>query len=264
VIAERIDVGGVTFDALSELEAVERIVDRATAGDGGWVLTPNLDIVRQFNARPEIRTPFLTADLVLADGMPVIWASRAQGTPLPERVAGSSLIWSVSRRAAGAGLGVFLLGGNPGAADAASQRLREEIDGLDVVGTHCPPFGFEQDADALAQIDRQLDASRPAIAFVGLGFPKQEHLIQRLRARHPAIVFLGVGISLSFAAGELARAPRWMQAAGLEWVHRLVQEPGRLARRYLIDGLPFAAVLIGRAVMRRFAPRTVRPVLADA
>lgn len=240
----RIDVMGLPVDRVTEDEAVRAVVEPAAAGQGGWVITPNLDQLRRFTHEPALRPYFRAADLVVADGMPLVWATKLAGAPLPERVAGSDLIWSVSRAAADHSLPIFLLGGNPGAAEGAREVLQREIPALDVAGVRCPPHGFEHDRSELHAITAHLRSTRPAIVFVALGFPKQEALIARLRRTHPRMWFLGVGVSLSFVAGEIARAPAWMQKAGVEWAHRLVQEPRRLFRRYVRDGLPFAGRLL--------------------
>jgi N-acetylglucosaminyldiphosphoundecaprenol N-acetyl-beta-D-mannosaminyltransferase len=108
---------------------------------------------------------------------------------------------------------------------------------------HTPAFGFERDPSAVPAIRAELQAARPDIVYVALGFPKQERLIRAVRDVLPQAWFVGVGISFSFLAGDMPRAPDWMQRAGLEWAHRLAMEPRRLARRYLVDGLPFAARL---------------------
>jgi N-acetylglucosaminyldiphosphoundecaprenol N-acetyl-beta-D-mannosaminyltransferase len=242
---------GLTVHRLTEAQCVQRIIGAVAAGQGGWVLTPNLDILRQCRRQPELRAILERADLRVADGMPLIWASRLAGDPLPERVAGSSLILSLSRAAGQTGRSVYLLGGEPGTAEAAAEVLQERSPGLRIAGCHCPPFGFEHDPAQWDEMDRRLRASGPDIVFVGLGFPKQERLIQRLRPSLPEAWWLGVGISFSFLSGKVRRAPRWVQRAGLEWAHRLVQEPRRLFRRYLVHGLPFAAVLMGEALVRR-------------
>ena len=138
---------------------------------------------------------------------------------------------------------VFLLGGDPGTADAAADVLRTRYEGLDIVGTHCPPIGFEHHEQKTRRIIESIKQAQPDIVFVALGSPKQEQLIARLRHVMPTAWWVGVGISFSFVCGRVRRAPRWVQRLGLEWLHRLVQEPRRLMRRYLIDGLPFAARL---------------------
>lgn len=251
-IARRtVNLCGVRFDALTEAETVEVIADQAASGAGGWVVTPNLDILRRLTIDAGFRTLCERASLRVADGMPLVWAARVQGTPLPERVAGSNLISSVSSAAARRGLRIFLLGGDPGSAEAAAEVLRGRHPNLHIAGLHCPPYGFEQDGEAMALIERLLTSAQPDIVFVALGCPKQERLIDRLRPQFPQVWWLGVGISFSFLAGHVRRAPLWMQRCGLEWVHRLVQEPGRLARRYLIDDLPFAVRLFTSAIRTR-------------
>ena len=141
-------------------------------------------------------------------------------------------------------------------ADRAAAELRRAEPELVVAGTHCPPHGFEHDPERLAAVDAAVREAAPDIVFVALGFPKQERLILRLRAQHPGAWFVSVGASFAFVAGELARAPRWMQRGGLEWVHRLAHEPRRLARRYLVDGIPFLVrVLHASLRLRRPATR---------
>jgi N-acetylglucosaminyldiphosphoundecaprenol N-acetyl-beta-D-mannosaminyltransferase len=183
--------------------------------------------------------------------MPLIWASRLAGAELPERVAGSSLIWTLPERAARDGASVFLLGGNEGAADHAAEVLRERHPGLSIAGTLCPPFGFDHDEAQLDGIDAMLREARPDFVFVGLGFPKQERLIRRLRKVLPEAWFVSCGISFSFVSGEVRRAPTWVQRSGLEWLHRLFQEPKRLFRRYVVDGFPFLVRLLLNASRTR-------------
>ncbi len=235
---------GISIHALSERACVEHVFDELDAGRGGWIVTPNLDHLRRLTRDADFRSLCAGAELRVADGMPLLWAARLQGTPLPERVAGSNLIWSLSGRAAHAGRGVYLLGGDPGTAEEAARVLRQRFAALRIAGIHCPAPGFERDARALAEISAGLARSGADLVLVALGSPKQEQLIAQLRSQLPRAWWIGIGISFSFVAGRVARAPRWMQRLGLEWLHRLAQEPRRLARRYLVDGLPFAAALL--------------------
>lgn len=251
----RIDLLGAPIDALSEQEVVVHVFDRLNTGDGGWVITSNLDHLRRSRIDAEFRAMLNCADLVVADGMPLVWAARVAGAPLPERVAGSSLVSTLAQAAAEQDRSIFLLGGDPGAAQGAADHLRGAYPKLRIAGAHCPPVGFEKDSQQMQAILAALKNTQPDLIYVALGSPKQEHLIQRIRHELPQAWWLGVGISLSFLSGQVRRAPRWMQRLGLEWLHRLVQEPGRLVKRYLFQGLPFAMVLFGSCLLQRLGAK---------
>lgn len=248
---DRVDVMGLPVARVSETAAIRAVLQGLRARRGGWICPANLDVLRQVVAAPEIRSIVEQADLVVADGMPLVWASRLQRAPLPERVAGSSLIETLSGAAAPAGASIFLLGGDPGVAAAAGVRLAEANPGLRIAGTLCPPLGFERSAGELRRIRDALTRARPDVVFVALGFPKQERLILSLRPLLPDAWFVSCGISLSYVTGDVTRPPRWLQRLGGEWLYRLAQEPRRLGRRYLVDGLPFMGQLLASAVRHR-------------
>ncbi len=249
---------GVRILAVTEAQCVELILDALDEGRGGWVVTPNLDIIRQSVQQPQLAAMLARAEILVADGMPLIWASQVQNTPLPERVAGSNLISSLSAGAARRKRSLFLLGGDPGVdgapsvAEQASDILRSNNPELDIRGTYCPEFGFENDPAQMDAIVEAVKASGADIVFVALGFPKSERLTEKIRGALPNAWWIGVGISFSFLSGNVKRAPLWMQRAGLEWVHRLQQEPGRLAKRYLVHDIPFAVRLFASATRGRF------------
>ena len=136
-------------------------------------------------------------------------------------------------------------------AERAAAALAASCPGLQIAGHHAPAFGFERDPALHAETLMRVVETKPDFVFVGLGFPKQERLIAYLRNELPRAWFLGVGFSLSFVAGHSARAPSWMSRLGLEWLHRLAQEPRRLARRYLVEDIPFALRLFGAALRAR-------------
>lgn len=251
----RVRLMGMPVDGVSQTEAIDHILKTLDSGRGGWVITPNLDQLRQYHRHPDLRGMYERAELVLADGMPLLGAAWIAGTPLPERVAGSELIYTLTAAAARAGRSVFLLGGNLGAAEGAATKLVELNPGLKIAGTHFPPLGFEKDASQMAAMIEALSISRPDIVFVGLGFPKQERLIEILREKFPATWFLGVGISFSFVAGQIKRAPKWVQKICCEWFHRMMQEPRRLFVRYVVNDLPFAVRLFGTSIWRRLKMR---------
>jgi exopolysaccharide biosynthesis WecB/TagA/CpsF family protein len=246
-----ISLRNVRLHSITEDEVIDAVVESLQAGNGGWIITANLQHLWQCEKDAEYRSMVDEADLVVADGMPLLWAGALQGTPMPQRVAGSDLVSSLTSAAAEHGRSIFLLGGAEDSADVAASMLQSRYPQLQVAGTCAPEYGFENDPAQIDRIGDMLVAAAPDIIYVALGSPKQERLIRELRGRLPSAWWIGVGISFSFVAGHVKRAPRWMQRYGLEWMHRLAQEPRRLARRYLVQGLPFAArVLISSTVNR--------------
>lgn len=250
-----VDLLGFQFHRVTEEQCVKHILDELDAGRGGWVLTPNLDILRLMSESTALGELFRRADLMVADGMPIVWASRLLGDPLPERVAGSSLVSTLSAGAAERDRSLYLVGGDEGTAEAAAKELRRRHPALRIVGTECPPWGFEADPAQLQAIHERIEKARPDIVYVALGCPKQERVIQHVRSAAPQAWYLGVGISFSYLCGRVKRAPRWMRAAGLEWVYRLAQEPGRLFQRYVLKDLPFAARLASMCLHSRRGQR---------
>lgn len=254
---DRVDLDGTGFDRITESEVVAVVREAIADGRGGRIITPNIDILRQAQVNQRVRAFLDDADLIVADGMPLVWASKLSGTPLPERVAGSSLIWSLSEGLGRDGRSVFVIGGNPATPDApdgatrAAARLAADCPGLRVAGTLCPEYGFERDEEVYAEFRAAVREAEPDLVFVGLGFPKQEKVITRLRADVPKAWFIGCGAAVNFVAGDVDRAPRWMQRTGLEWAHRLGTEPRRLAGRYLRHDAPYALRLLAGSATRR-------------
>ncbi|WP_245642278.1 WecB/TagA/CpsF family glycosyltransferase [Nonomuraea candida] len=248
----RVRVGGVEVDAVTEDEVLRRVAVALEEGRGGRIVTPNVDICRAAATDPALRELVCSADLVVADGMPLVWAARLLGTPLPARVTGADLIWSLSGLAARHGRTVYLLGGGPeDVARRAADALTGRHPGLRVCGVHAPPRHFDATPEGAARVRERVVAARPGFVFAGLGFPRQDRLVADLRADLPQTWFLGCGAAIAFAAGTLGRAPEWMRRAGLEWAYRLGSEPGRLARRYLVHDLPFAARLLAGCLLAR-------------
>jgi N-acetylglucosaminyldiphosphoundecaprenol N-acetyl-beta-D-mannosaminyltransferase len=248
---ETTSIMGLPFHRLDHPTLVRVFQEGIRDRNGGWIVTPNLDILRQFTTSTESRELILEASHRVADGQPIVWASRLVGSPVPERVPGSDLVLSLPDAAAQAGLPVFVLGGNPGVAAAAAARLEARCPSLEPVGSYCPPFGFEDDPAELERIKEAVQGARPVLVLIGLGFPKQERLIRLLRSEMPETWFVGVGVSLSFLAGDQPRAPVLLQRVGLEWMHRLLHEPRRLFQRYVMRGLPFGVRLLTWALIER-------------
>ena len=244
-------LAGLDFDRLTEAQVVEHIVTAIRCGRGGWVSTPNIDHCRLIQRDDTMRRLVADASLIVPDGMPLVWAARLRGNPLPERVTGASLIFSLSEAAACHGYSIYLLGGPPGVPQRAGEELYRRYPGLKVAGADAPPVGFDTDPSAIAAVHDRLAAAAPGIVYVGLGFPKQERLISLFAPSLPATWFIGCGAAIPVAAKALPRAPRWMQCAGLEWAFRLISEPRRLFKRYLIQDLPFAARLLATSATGR-------------
>jgi N-acetylglucosaminyldiphosphoundecaprenol N-acetyl-beta-D-mannosaminyltransferase len=253
--AESVPIMGLPFSRVDERTVVQLFRDGVRSGVGGWIVTPNLDILRQFTADAESQDLVLSASHRVADGVPIVWASRLAGAPLPGRVNGTDLTYSLPAAAAEAGARVLLLGGNPGSAEAAARRLEDLNPGLGRVASYCPPFGYENDPAELARMRAAARDARPDLVLVGLPFPKQQKLIRWLRSELPQAWFAAVGVSFSFIAGEQPRAPVVLQRLGLEWLHRLCHEPRRLFRRYVVQGFPFSLRLLAWAMSQRLGAR---------
>ncbi|MBC8072710.1 MAG: WecB/TagA/CpsF family glycosyltransferase [Deltaproteobacteria bacterium] len=251
-----VELGGLSFLDIDEPGFVSRLVDEAKAGRGGWVVTPNADIMRQANDDPAIHAMLTTADALVVDGMPLVWASHLQGTPLRGgRVCGSDLIESIPEAAAAAGVSIYLLGGGGDTAEHTKLGLELRHPGLRVVGTYSPPFGFEKDPQQFETMRRLLAEAAPDIVFVALSFPKGERLIQDIRTALPNAWWIGVGAAFDFFSGVIPRAPELMRRTGTEWIFRMVQDPKRLVRRYLWHDLPYVGQLFASSLRRGLASR---------
>lgn len=246
---------GFEFLDVHEQGFVDLVISERQQGRGGWVLTPNCDMLRQARANPEIRALFRKADAVVADGMPLIWASFFQGTPLRGgRICGANLIYAIPATCAEQGMSIFLLGGAGDTGERTAAELQSQFPGLKVAGRYSPPFGFEKHPEQYRAMREAIRAAQPDFIFVALSVPKSELLIQELRASAPHAWWIGVGAAFDFVSGALRRAPPVMQHTGTEWVFRMIQDPKRLIRRYLYHDVPYACVLFFNALRRRFAP----------
>ena len=185
---------------------------------------------------PSLKAIHNAADLVVPDGMPLVWLGRRYGYPLRRRVYGPELMETFCR-ATGAHYRHFFYGGAPGVAERLAQNLQRRY-GIDVAGTYAPPFRplTEKEEQEVAEL---VEAAAPDLLWVGLSTPKQERWMHDHRRRLRVPVMLGVGAAFDFHVGKVKQAPAWMRENGLEWLFRLIQEPKRLWRRYLVQGSAF-------------------------
>ena len=243
-------IGIDNLDLAGVLEALEGLI---AAGRPSLVVTPNAQHIDLLSRDREFRSAYHGASLVIADGVSIVWTSVLLGRRLKARVAGSDILPAFCSTAARKGYRLFFLGAGPGIAARAADRLTDTNPGLLVCGTYSPPFGFEHDAGENERIIECVRSRRPDALFIGLGTPKSEKWAWAHLAALgvPAVVCVGAGFD--FVAGSKRRAPCWMQAAGLEWFYRLIQEPGRLWERYLVGNARFLARLV-KEIVRRKAP----------
>lgn len=241
----KVRIFGIELDPIRLDETARRIVAMASVpGPCRFVVTPNADHVLLLEHNEGLRRAYADAALVVADGWPVVLASRLLGQPLPERVAGSDIVPAVFTAASSAApLRTYLLGAGPGVAERAGRSIEARWPAIRIVGTYGPPFGFERDPEENAAILQRISDARPDLLLVGLGAPKQELWVHAHRESIRAHVALCIGATIDFLAGEKPRAPLWVRKLGLEWFHRMASEPRRLAPRYAMNAVGFPRIL---------------------
>ena len=244
----RVSLRGVRLDQVSlrgAAETLEAFLGNSTCRQ---VVTVNLDFLTMAERNSKFREIINEADLAVADGMPLVWASKLTPDPLAERVTGVELVAESCKLAAETGRSVFLLGGGPGVAERAAQTLKLRYPGIEIAGTYSPPIGPLTPPEE-RRILNEIDRVQPGFVFVALGAPRQDVWIRAHRHHLSASVAMGVGCTLDLLAGKVTRAPRWMQQSGLEWAYRLGHEPQRLWRRYLVNDMPTFGRLVWSAAV---------------
>jgi len=220
----RTAIKGVNFDSVTMSEAAARGAELLKQDGGHYIVTPNPEIVWVAQKNEKLRFALNQADLVIPDGIGIIYASRILRTPLPERVPGIELTAKLLQTAAEQGIGVFLLGAKPGVAERAAENLKKTYPGLRIVGTG--DGYFREDAPVV----EKLRSSGAGLTLVCLGFPRQELWMAQHKDEVGNMLMLGVGGSLDVFAGDVKRAPEKWCKAGLEWLYRLIKQPSRLGR----------------------------------
>ena len=249
---DHVDVAGIPVDVVDRA-AVQRWLRDAVAArprPGRRLATVNLDYLVQAERSDAFRSALRTAQLTVADGAPVLWLSRLAGRRLPERITGSDLTeWLIAGGIPSTRL--YLLGSTEAVCRAVAKRA--EAAGVPVVGWNTSPPDVFADPERSAALVAEINDTEPDVLLTALGAPRQDLWLERHQPSLDVSVLIGVGGSLDFAAGRVRRAPRLVQRVGLEWAFRLVQEPGRLFRRYVMDDLPFL-VRAAIATMSRRRP----------
>ena len=254
-----VDFGPVHAHAVTIEQALALIVRRALGGRGGFVLTPNVDHISMATRDREFAAAYQRCFLALVDGMPLVAMSRLLGLPVAQKISGSDLFEPLMAQCARHDVPVFFLGATETACQAAERRLLARHPLLRIVGHDSSWFDLDRDANqARAVLQRARDAGARLIVTC-LPPRKQAAILCRFEAEYRPAVGIGVGSALSFYVGEIARAPAWMSRAGLEWLHRLGQEPRRLWRRYLVEGF-YAVPVFARMARDRLAGRPVHRI----
>ncbi|AXC11848.1 N-acetylmannosaminyltransferase [Acidisarcina polymorpha] len=243
---ERVIIGAVALDAIDFEGAVTWALDSMKTRaehPPRRIVSPNAWLVALADADPGFASLLRSFNLVVADGLPLVWAASLLGTPLRGQIRGVDLMENICEAAAAHRMSFYVLGGLSGAAEIAARRLTLSYPGLRLAGIDSPPLGFEADDLLKQQVRDKIAAAAPDFLIVALGSPKQEWWIHENCRDLPVGVIQGVGAAIDTYAGLRKRPPRWMRVIGLEWFGRLLAEPKRLWRRYLLGNPRFLWII---------------------
>ena len=241
-----IDVLGVPVVPATMEEAVEWVDHAVSRRERLHVGVVNAAKIVNMRRDPELRSDVLASDVVFADGMSVVWASRLLGAALPERVTGIDLMHRILERGRSRGYRVYVLGGPAEVVEVAAARMREGHPGIEVVGRHHGYFTDDEEESVASAIA----GASPDVLFVAMTSPRKERFLSRWSARLGVPVCHGVGGSLDVLAGKVDRAPEGWRRLGLEWLYRVKQEPRRLWRRYLVTNSVFVGLVVAELARR--------------
>ena len=239
----RIDFLNTKIDNLTMDEALRRIDFFVSEGTCRYIVTPNLDHIVTLEKDPVFAEVYKNADLILADGKPLLWISRWLKCPIKEKLSGSDLFPRICKLAAEKEYKVFLLGAEEGVAAAAAENLRKKYTGLRIVGTYAPKYGFEGDPQELAYIKSLIRMAQPDILGVALGSPKGEKFIYAHLQEYGVPLCISIGATLDFESGKIRRAPKWVSEIGMEWLFRITQDPKRMIKRYWYDAISILPII---------------------
>lgn len=202
-----------------------------------YIVAINVDVVIKIEHDSYLKKIVDKADMVLTDGMPLLWIAKWHKRPIKAKISGSDLVPLLCKRAAEKGYSIFIIGGKDGIAEKAKNNLEKIFSKIKIVGTYAPPFGFEKDEKELEKINQLISDVKPDLLIACFGCPKQEKWIYENYQKYDAKVSICAGATVDFLAGNVKRAPKWMSEHGFEWFYRFIQEPRRMFKRYFVDDI---------------------------
>lgn len=248
---DKVKLLDIDIDNISKAELLSRLTK-------GVVFTPNVDHLMKLRRDPDFVKAYGVADFKVCDSQILMYASRFLGTQIKDKISGSDLFpWFCDYHKDNPEMRIFLLGAQPGIAKRAQQNINQRTGRDIIVAAHSPSFGFERNAQECEQILELIRASGANVLVVGVGAPKQEKWIAQYKDALPEIdIFMAVGAAIDFEAGCKPRSPQFVSELGLEWLYRLMSEPQRLWKRYLLDDLPFLGLVLQEKVKQQLIPKT--------
>lgn len=223
------------IDDVTKAEAIEHIEYCIKNRIIGQVITPNVDQIVRIEWDHYFKEICDNCELLLVDGHPLMWTAKYYGKPFKEKICGSDLVPELCHLAAVKGYSIFLLGAAPGVAQKAVDNLKKVDPNLNVAGVYSPPIGFEKNQAEIDKINKLLKDSHADMLFVGMGVPKQDIFIYENMKKYQIPMSFSIGGTIDFIAGVQKRAPKWISNIGMEWFYRLIKDPKRMFKRYIID-----------------------------
>ncbi|WP_013321992.1 WecB/TagA/CpsF family glycosyltransferase [Gloeothece verrucosa] len=244
---------------LTQKELLERLTQY-----GGIVVTPNVDHIIKLQKDPELLEAYQASTYRVCDSKIVQYASRFLGTPIKEKISGSDFFPAFYQyNKNNPNIKIFLLGAEEGVAQKARENINQKLKKEIIVDAYSPSFGFEQKEEECQQIIERINQSKATVLAIGVGAPKQEKWIMKYKHQlHNIKIFLAIGATIDFEAGHKPRSPKWMSEVGIEWLYRLLSEPKRLWKRYLVDDVYFFWLILQQKLKRYQSPihRVTRPM----
>ncbi|NRB08275.1 MAG: WecB/TagA/CpsF family glycosyltransferase [Richelia sp.] len=253
---KRVKIINTEIDNISQVELLKRL-------HKGIVFTPNVDHIMKLQKDDAFLQAYSISDYNICDSQILIYASRFLGTPIQEKIAGSDFFPAFCKfHRDNNEIKIFLLGSAPGVAYRAQNIINKTISRNIIVSSYAPPFGFEKDDKECQKIIDIIENSGANVLVVGVGAPKQEKWIYRYKDQLPSIqIFMGLGATIDFESGKIKRSPKWMSQVGLEWLYRLLSEPQRLWKRYLLDDIPFLGLVLRQKIDLMFNKRQSKSIV---